>query len=218
MSPTRHDLKRDIQFNTRVTGAEFDEAAQPVDGAHRQGRDGHRALPHRRRRQPVGDQHAAVQGPRYVQGQVVPHQPLPARAASISPASGSPSSAPAPPRCRPSPRSRSRPSNSPCSSAPPTTACRRATARSTPRSGQGAQGRLRRHRQAHPQIVLRPGALLHPKSVLETTPEEREREFDRMWDAGGFAFWLANYQDMFFDQAGQRPLRRLPQAQDPLTR
>jgi cation diffusion facilitator CzcD-associated flavoprotein CzcO len=35
-----------------------------------------------------------------------------------------------------------------------------------------------------------------PKSVLETTPEEREREFDRMWDQGGFAFWLANYQDM----------------------
>jgi cation diffusion facilitator CzcD-associated flavoprotein CzcO len=39
-----------------------------------------------------------------------------------------------------------------------------------------------------------------PKSVLEATPEEREREFDRMWDAGGFAFWLANYQDMFFNQ------------------
>ena len=39
------------------------------------------------------------------------------------------------------------------------------------------------------------------KSVLETTPEEREKEFDRMWDEGGFAFWLANYQDMFFSQA-----------------
>jgi cation diffusion facilitator CzcD-associated flavoprotein CzcO len=39
-----------------------------------------------------------------------------------------------------------------------------------------------------------------PKSILETTREEREREFDRMWDAGGFAFWLANYQDMFFSQ------------------
>ena len=39
-----------------------------------------------------------------------------------------------------------------------------------------------------------------PKSVLEVTPEEREREFDRMWDAGGFAFWLANYQDMLFSQ------------------
>ena len=39
-----------------------------------------------------------------------------------------------------------------------------------------------------------------PKSVLQDTPEERERVFDRMWDAGGFAFWLANYQDMFFSQ------------------
>jgi cyclohexanone monooxygenase len=39
-----------------------------------------------------------------------------------------------------------------------------------------------------------------PKSALEATPEEREREFDRMWDAGGFAFWLANYQDMFFNE------------------
>jgi cyclohexanone monooxygenase len=39
-----------------------------------------------------------------------------------------------------------------------------------------------------------------PKSVLEATPEEREKEFDRMWDAGGFSFWLANYQDMFFSK------------------
>ena len=36
------------------------------------------------------------------------------------------------------------------------------------------------------------------KSALEATPEEREAEFDKKWDAGGFAFWLANYQDMFF--------------------
>src|SRR4029077_16578546 len=33
-----------------------------------------------------------------------------------------------------------------------------------------------------------------------TTPDEREQEFDRMWDAGGFSFWLANYQDMFFSK------------------
>ncbi len=39
-----------------------------------------------------------------------------------------------------------------------------------------------------------------PKPVLETTPEERERAFDGMWDTGGFAFWLGNYQDMFFSQ------------------
>lgn len=36
--------------------------------------------------------------------------------------------------------------------------------------------------------------------MLETTPEEREKQFDKMWDAGGFAFWLANYQDMFFSK------------------
>ena len=38
------------------------------------------------------------------------------------------------------------------------------------------------------------------KSALETTAEEREAEFDRMWGDGGFAFWLANYQDMFFNK------------------
>jgi cyclohexanone monooxygenase len=39
-----------------------------------------------------------------------------------------------------------------------------------------------------------------PKSVRDTTPEEREAVFDRMWYDGGFSFWLANYQDMLFDQ------------------
>ena len=38
-----------------------------------------------------------------------------------------------------------------------------------------------------------------PKAALETTPEERQREFDRLWDQGGFGFWLANYQDMLSD-------------------
>jgi len=39
-----------------------------------------------------------------------------------------------------------------------------------------------------------------PKSALEVSREERERELDKRWDAGGFAFWLANYQDMFFNK------------------
>jgi cyclohexanone monooxygenase len=38
------------------------------------------------------------------------------------------------------------------------------------------------------------------KSALEDSPEERERVFNEMWDNGGFAFWLANYQDMFFSR------------------
>jgi cyclohexanone monooxygenase len=37
-----------------------------------------------------------------------------------------------------------------------------------------------------------------PKSALDATPEEREGEFEKRWDAGGFGFWLSNYQDMFF--------------------
>src|SRR5262249_17491910 len=40
-----------------------------------------------------------------------------------------------------------------------------------------------------------------PKSVLEATPEEREQEFDRMWDARGLRFWLANYRCMRSSQA-----------------
>jgi cation diffusion facilitator CzcD-associated flavoprotein CzcO len=38
------------------------------------------------------------------------------------------------------------------------------------------------------------------QSALEASPEERERVFDEMWDRGGFPFWLANYQDMFFSR------------------
>ncbi len=36
------------------------------------------------------------------------------------------------------------------------------------------------------------------QSALEAAPDERERVFNQMWDQGGFPFWLANYQDMFF--------------------
>jgi cation diffusion facilitator CzcD-associated flavoprotein CzcO len=39
-----------------------------------------------------------------------------------------------------------------------------------------------------------------PKSAQEASADEREAVFDKMWDAGGFAFWLANYQDMFFSK------------------
>src|SRR5262249_12649188 len=35
-----------------------------------------------------------------------------------------------------------------------------------------------------------------PKSALEVSVEEREGEFDRLWDQGGFGFTVANYQDM----------------------
>jgi cation diffusion facilitator CzcD-associated flavoprotein CzcO len=37
------------------------------------------------------------------------------------------------------------------------------------------------------------------RSVKEDSPEERKREFDRMYDAGDFSFWLANYEDVLSD-------------------
>jgi cation diffusion facilitator CzcD-associated flavoprotein CzcO len=39
-----------------------------------------------------------------------------------------------------------------------------------------------------------------PKSVLDASPDERERVFNEMWDQGGFPFRLGNYQDMFFSR------------------
>src|SRR5215813_11107203 len=38
------------------------------------------------------------------------------------------------------------------------------------------------------------------KSALEATAGERERVFDQLWDQGGFAFPLANYQDLLFNE------------------
>ena len=43
----RHDLKRDIQFNTRGRQCRIRRRNQPVDSAHRQGRRGHGTLSHR---------------------------------------------------------------------------------------------------------------------------------------------------------------------------
>jgi cation diffusion facilitator CzcD-associated flavoprotein CzcO len=39
-----------------------------------------------------------------------------------------------------------------------------------------------------------------PKSALEATPEERERVFEKLWDAGGFGLALSNYHDLIFNE------------------
>jgi cation diffusion facilitator CzcD-associated flavoprotein CzcO len=38
------------------------------------------------------------------------------------------------------------------------------------------------------------------KSALEATPEEREQLYDRLWDTGGFAFLLEGYSDVLINQ------------------
>lgn len=41
-------------------------------------------------------------------------------------------------------------------------------------------------------------------SLFEATPEERREQFDRLWDLGGFQFWLGNWPDMFFSQEANK--------------
>lgn len=42
------------------------------------------------------------------------------------------------------------------------------------------------------------------KNTLDATPEEREAFYEKMFEAGGFEFWLANYKDLLFDNAANR--------------
>jgi cation diffusion facilitator CzcD-associated flavoprotein CzcO len=38
------------------------------------------------------------------------------------------------------------------------------------------------------------------RSAKADSPEQRETEFERLWQEGGFAFWTSNYMDLFVDQ------------------
>ncbi|KAG6373084.1 cyclohexanone monooxygenase [Boletus reticuloceps] len=39
------------------------------------------------------------------------------------------------------------------------------------------------------------------RPMMKDTPEQRQAVFEELWDLGGFHFWLANYLDIFKDQA-----------------
>ena len=42
------------------------------------------------------------------------------------------------------------------------------------------------------------------KNTFDDTPEEREAFFEKLWNNGGFEFWLATYKDMLFDEKANR--------------
>jgi len=42
------------------------------------------------------------------------------------------------------------------------------------------------------------------KNTLEDSPEEREKFYEKLFEAGGFEFWLANYKDLLFDNKANR--------------
>lgn len=43
-----------------------------------------------------------------------------------------------------------------------------------------------------------------PKKTFAVTDSERNVEYERLWAMGGFAFWLATFEDLLFDEAANR--------------
>jgi cation diffusion facilitator CzcD-associated flavoprotein CzcO len=42
------------------------------------------------------------------------------------------------------------------------------------------------------------------KNTMDDSPEEREAFYEKLFKAGGFEYWLANYQDLLFDNEANR--------------
>jgi cation diffusion facilitator CzcD-associated flavoprotein CzcO len=42
------------------------------------------------------------------------------------------------------------------------------------------------------------------KNTMDDSPEEREAFYEKLFEAGGFEYWLANYQDLLFDSEANR--------------
>jgi|TARA_R110002003_G_scaffold44_11_gene3330 cation diffusion facilitator CzcD-associated flavoprotein CzcO len=42
------------------------------------------------------------------------------------------------------------------------------------------------------------------KNTMDDTPEEREAFYEKLFEGGGFEFWLANYKDLLFDNKANR--------------
>ncbi|QDS75070.1 hypothetical protein FKW77_006721 [Venturia effusa] len=43
-------------------------------------------------------------------------------------------------------------------------------------------------------------SLMINKSAQDDTPEQRDIEFNRLWNQGGFSYWTSNYNDLFTDK------------------
>ena len=42
-------------------------------------------------------------------------------------------------------------------------------------------------------------AMFHPKSAIDSTPEERREIYEKLWSKGAFNFWYANFYDTYLD-------------------
>lgn len=42
------------------------------------------------------------------------------------------------------------------------------------------------------------------RNTFEDSPEEREEFWHKLWDHGGFSYWLGNYKDYLYDPKANR--------------
>jgi cyclohexanone monooxygenase len=195
----RHDLKRDIQFNTRVTGAEFDETANlwRVTTDRGENATAHYliaavgTLSHAN--MPKFKDLEKFRG-KWYHTQRFPHSGVDFTAKRVAVVGTGATAVQAVPEI--------------AQQAKHLTVFQRTANYCVPARNGKVDPELVKARKADYDTIIKRlresrFGMEHyfiPKPALEATPEEREREFDGMWDAGGFAFWLANYQDMFLNQ------------------
>ena len=195
----RFDLRKDIQFETRVTVGDVRRDDRPLDGRDGPGRPGDRRASAswppaacRTRRCPT----SRAARPSRASGTT----PASGRTrAWTSPAGGSGSSGPGPPRSSPSRSSRSRPRISSSSSARRTTACPPRTRRSIPtyeRRVKETYADFRRQaRESRVGFVTERSG----DSALAVPEEERMREYEKRWSRGGLGFSAA-YTDLLISK------------------
>ena len=218
-SPTASTCGRDIQLDTRVIAATFDEDADAWTVATDDGETSSRRSCVMATGCLSAPQCRGFQGLRDLRGRLVPHRRAGRTRASTSPASASASSAPAPPACRSSPRS-------PADAATSTSSSARRTSASPTRTPARPRARARRQgRYAEQPRVSRAASRLGvgdpARDAIGARGRRRrsaQRTFQERWDRGGGCAVLARLQRPPHQRGRQRDGRRLRARQDPRDR
>ena len=197
----KFDLRRDIQFNSRVAAAHWREETRAGRSCWRAARAIRRAFSITA----IGVLSAAddADHPRHRDAsRASPATPSAGpRKASISPASGSASSAPAQPRCRRSRTIAKTVGHLTVFQRTPNWCVPLNNSKITPEE-------MRDIRARYPEILARcretPSCYIHgpdPRKTLEVTPEDREAFWEKLYAHAGFRpYGRANFSDMLTDR------------------
>ena len=195
----KFDLRRDIQFNSRVKPAHYQEDTRSWDVILEDGRHYSRALPDHRRRRAVGGDDADHPRRRDFQGQSChthywPKEPVTLR--------GQARRGDRHRRDRHADHHGSRQDRRPSDRVPAHPAMVRAVAQC--QDQQGGDGRIRAN---YAEIFARCqetyGCFIHatdPRGTFEVTQEEREAFWEKLYGEPGFGIWMGNFRDILVDR------------------